>query len=227
MIHFMKRSPILATILAVLVLFLGYCGYLASQPNHDIVFVRNVPSNLNASFLGKSIAELRDWPLWHHMMVSAQLVDQRGQPYSAKDQVLDPQSKGGIILLKIENPNKQWKRFELMAEVLEYQPNRLIRLKLLKDSKEKITKIFDTLEWTIELLPPSEPSRHQSAPQTTIRGTVIAHTDHWRGRVFGGLTPRIIMNQVFYADLVKFATLDKELDLRAHNEAKAAPQTQN
>ncbi|MBC7692550.1 MAG: hypothetical protein H7222_12365 [Methylotenera sp.] len=226
----MKRAPILSSILGLTLLFLAYCGYLISKPDSDVTFVRNVPSTLTPQALGKSVALLQDWPLWHHEMTSAELLDGRGQPYSRRDQMLNASSQGGLVLLKIENPQKQWKRFELTAKIVEYRPDQLIHLKLLRDSKNKITQLFDTLEWKIEFLPldPADASpRNKGKDITLVRGTVIGHTDHWRGRLFCGLTPRIIMNQVLNADLVKLATVDQELALKAQAEPKAAEQTHN
>ena len=48
-------------------------------------------------------------------------------------------------------------------------------------------------------------------------GNAVAHTSHWRGRVFGTLTPRILMNQVYYVDLVKLGTFDRQKEAAQNN----------
>ena len=203
--NFAKTSPILTSIMAITVIFIIWCIGAANTPDRDLVFVRDVPTSLDAKILDQAMSTIANWPTWHHMLEEAKIIDLRGLEYPAKDQVL---TRGELIKFKIENPQKQWKRFELVAELVEYEPRKKVHLRLLKDSTNRITHLFSTLEWTVELMP------NPSGQGTLIRGTAIAHTNHWRGRLFGIMAPRILMNQVFYPDLVKLGAVDQELEAR-------------
>ncbi len=206
MLKMIKRSPFLSSLFIVLALFVGYCAYLANQPNTEVVFDRVVHSSLSQEAIGNAMARYKDWPLWHHSLKEV-------------SNIQDPKSQAptdeSAILFKIENPKKQWKRFELSARIHEYEPNQKIALKLENDSTGRITRLFDRLEWKIELDQAPEGIQTKDGPaKTIIRGRAVAHTAHWRGRIFAGLSPRIIMNQVFYPDLVKLARIHEEIKKR-------------
>lgn len=185
--------------------FALYCASLARSPDQVVEFSREVQSPLPAETLGRALHVLENWPRWHYNMLQARSIDARGVELGQYDQFAAPHA---LLHLKMEPPKKQWKRFELFGEVLEYRPNRLIRVRLSRDTSGRLTELFRPLEWTIELIPNEKGTR--------IRGTLRGRTAHWRARFFAnfaGVTQRILMHQIFYPDLQKLADLSDPKDL--------------
>jgi hypothetical protein len=115
-------------------------------------------------------------------------VDIMGRTLPLSDQRL---VKGALVKLVIQ-PHKGEIRgsFDLLLSVADYVPGKLAILRLANDQSGRISRLFDHLEWKIELEP------------GLIRGTETAHTRHWRARLFAALSQRILMNQLFYPDVM-------------------------
>jgi len=149
-----------------------------------LTFHRDVHTPIGIEILGQALDHPSNWVFWHHF---------------AKEVIVsDPSLKAGTeIEFKIENPEKQWKRFQLWASVIDYQPGKLIHLRFLRDSTGRISKLFFPLEWQVELKP--------EGSGTLILGTLVARTANARARFFSGIAERVLLNQVFYPDLLKLA----------------------
>ncbi len=65
-----------------------------------------------------------------------------------------------------------------------------------------LIRLFDHLEWRLDFFPSP-----QGKEGGVIHASAIAHTRHWRSRFFGRIAEKIVMNQIFYPDLVKLAEL--------------------
>ena len=108
------------------------------------------------------------------------------------------------------------KKFDLTVQVLEYKRGRFLHLKVLSDSSGRLTQVFDRIEWTVEIQPKPNGG-------SLIRGTAVAHTCHWRSRLFGKLTERIVMNQVFYPNLMKLSELKQPFSADSALDSKYSP----
>lgn len=178
--------------LMTLMLVLG--TWLARGPDQELHFSREIQSDLDVVTLGKAMSDLKTWPIWHSFLTEVQT--------SKSNQAL----ASGTELNWIMVPKKQsWRKFELSTRVTSYEPNRWIEIQFEKDSKEKISKMFDLIKWKVELLP----TEQASGSKTLIRGTLVAHTRNWRSRLFGRLNSRTLLNQIFYPDLFKLADLPR------------------
>jgi len=180
--------------------FLAICSYWAMSPDRDLYFNREVFSPLSIDTIGKKLDTLPSWHEWHHM---------------AADVRLDGSSviqSGSTVILGIEPKGRKSRRFEITARVREYVPGKKIALEFVSDSKSKISRLFDRLEWIVEVLPPDQASNPIRSGQfnSLVRGRVVAHTANWRSRVFGRMAPRILLNQVFYPDLTILAGIQQK-----------------
>jgi hypothetical protein len=178
----------LGVVAAVFVLFAGYCAYLGAGPDRQLHFEREVPTSLPAETLGESIGSVSNWPEWFYSVFKAERVDLMGRPLATASQTAE---KGALIRLEIR-PHKGERRgsFELLVEITEHVPQKLIAMRLVQDGSGRINKVVEGLEWRIELL------------GDKIRGTATARTRHWRSRVIGALSERVLMNQLFYPNVM-------------------------
>jgi hypothetical protein len=212
-----KNTKIFLALFALFAPILGF-SLLAVGPDFDIHFSRTVPSTLDADRIDRNISSTSRWTQWFYSLseVSVKNTDSSLPPTNFKE--------GSIVELKM-NPRKgQHKKFQLKALVTEYTPGKKLSLRLLEDSSNRLTQIFDRLEWKIEILPPAPGAKMSkkmgSQPQASIiQGTAIAHTQHWRARLFGRLAEKILMNQVFLPNLVKLAELKQPFSVPVSQEA--------
>jgi hypothetical protein len=186
---------------ALFVLILGsfmfYCSSIGNGDNFDVKFVREVPSQLSVDYLSQVLAQVQKWPLWFYSASRADEVNFRGDPYPRKDQALEVK---GLIRMAFDPHKGESRKFELTYEVMEYIPKQRVRIRVISDSKGKLTHLFEDLEWTFELVP--------QGSGTLIRGTETARTASWRARLFSRLVPSIFLNQVFYPDLMILAKIN-------------------
>lgn len=166
---------------------------LANSPDRDLRLVREVPSVSKPEVLQNALNDLKQWPNWFHDL-------QEVQPQQADN----PLAVGSRLKLIINSKKTPWSRFELTADVIESTPGRVIGLRIVEDSKGKLTHLFDRLEWRVELL---NDSGAPAGATAVVRGTCVAHTAHWRARVFGAIAERIMLHQIFYPDMIKLAEL--------------------
>ena len=115
---------------------------------------------------------------------------------------------GALVRLEIQ-PHRGERRgsFELLLQITDYVPAKLVSMRLASDNTGRISKLFDHLEWKIELLAGTPDGRSPAA----IRGTETAHTRNWRARLLAGLAERILMNQLFYPDVMALGQFTQPL----------------
>ncbi len=171
-----------------------YCAALAQGPDRELTFTREVVSQFSIDHFEPFIANLSQWPKWHYSLSEAKAMDSSRKELSTQKLQAKMQ-----VRLKLVPPNRPWKKFEVLLSVLEYDPGRFLHLALLEDSSGRLTTLFDRLEWKIKWIP--------EGSGTLIQGSLLAHTSHWRSRLFGALAQRILLNQLFYPDLIKMGNL--------------------
>jgi hypothetical protein len=183
-------------LLGFVVAFLVFCWWEARLPNETLTFSRETISKLELARLAPRLEDVSQWKTWFHSVKDVRVVDSQNHPL-AKDQ----QKAHDGALLEIEiDPGKQGRRhFQLAARIRHFEPGKLLEIEILDDSSGRLTRVFDQLNWKIEL------TRNSETQQWQIIGTETAHTAHWRSRLFGRLAPRILLNQVFYPDLLVLA----------------------
>jgi hypothetical protein len=189
--------PYGAGIAAILALFAGYCAYLANGPDRELSFTREVPTSLPLETLHESIWSISNWPEWFYSVSKAERVDIMGRPLPTTDQSV---TQGALIRLEIQ-PHKGERRgsFDLLMQVTEFIPQKRITMRLTRDGSGRIQKIVERLEWKIEI-----EGQGQAGAKSAhvIRATATARTCHWRSRVIGGIASRVLMNQLFYPNVM-------------------------
>lgn len=181
---------------------------LANEPDRELRFDRELPSHTEIATLEKAVEDPAHWPLWFHQLQSVEKV--KPSP-AGKD--FGP---GAVIKLVFDSKKSPWSRFELLARLDEFT-SRKISLSILEDSKGKLTTQFDRLEWSVALEPGAGEEAETDGTGNTgvtritrvtrIKGSAAAHTRNWRSRVFGALATKILMNQVYYPNLIKLSEL--------------------
>jgi hypothetical protein len=182
--------------------FLGVTALLlffSRGPDIDLHFYRVIPSAMEVTRIERNLGATSRWPQWFHSL-------QKVTPVS--NQAIQP---GSVFELQILPHRGGSKPFVLTMEVTDYIPAQKLSLKLIHDSSSKLTRLFDQLNWEIQILPDPQGSR--------IIGSAVAHTKTWRARLFGRISEKILMNQIFYPDLIRLAELRQpfsaELDPKA------------
>lgn len=176
--------------------FLLFCWWEARLPDETLTFDRQVTSKLTYSDVSQKLENVTEWKNWFHDAREVQILDSQNHPLPKEEQKAHT---GAHLEIQI-NPGKGTHRhFQIAARITRFEPGKLLELEILDDSSGKIIKLFDHLTWRIELAQGAENQ------QVLISGTEIAHTSHWRSRLFGRIAPRVLLNQVFYPDLMVLA----------------------
>lgn len=200
----MKKHTIkfLGKIFAGLLFFSIGIGLLGLGTDHELVLTREVESDLPVETIDKALRNLNNWALWHFDLQETKALDGRGEPYAMRDQTA---LTGEWIRMWFVPTKKEWKRFQVDANILEYTPKKRLIVHLISDSKNKISKLFSSLIWKVEL---------ETRPNgTRIRTEIRGMTQGWRARFFGRVAERILMNQVLFVNASKLAELKQPLNL--------------
>jgi len=190
-----------ATILALAILSQG--------EDFEVVFEREVPSAVSPETLGQALDTVLAWSQWHHITVDARRIDALGNALPLTEQTVVP---GALVKFTVEPKQRPERRFELVGRVKAHEKSQKVQVEFISETKPQVAKLFDRLEWQVELIPgtsfgaPQLP-KDQAGSGTTIRGKMIAHTSTWRARLFAKIAKRILMNQVFYPNLTALAEL--------------------
>lgn len=211
-------SKILGTLTLII---LGLPAVFALGPDRDTRFERSVPSSLSPQELDANLRSFSRWPLWHYDVIEVRAVESLDDvsapvvlPEPAPDasgalplpRVADPADlplgSGRWIRFTVEPKGHSWKRFFLYAEVLRYTPARELRLRLVRDSKGRIPKMLSDLEWGVSVRTPEEAGMETTSERRSVlHGELRARTASWKARLFVAFAERILMHQVFYANL--------------------------
>jgi hypothetical protein len=180
-------------------LSVGGYFWVGRGPDFQVHFERQVVSQVPPQSLAKSVDHIINWADWHFNTRQVQATDATGMVYSAKDQTL---MRGSLLRFSMEPPKKEWKRFFIQALVTDYEPGRLFTVRLVEETKGRISQLFSNLQWTVEFLPSKD------GRTTLIYGRASALTLSRRARFFSRIAPRVVMNQVFYPDLERLARIE-------------------
>lgn len=185
----------------VLTCFLLYCGDIASGPDYNLSFRREVRSRLPAARLGEALTKVPDWPKWFSTVVEAKVIDGSDHPVPQSLQVA---TQGAVILLKADPRHGLAKPIELTVQVTRVVPGKIIELRVLDESSGRLFHSFESILWRIQVREGDVGLRPANGV-TTLIGTETVRTASWRSRIFGRIARRIMMTQLFYPDLIKLA----------------------
>ncbi|MFL5814022.1 MAG: hypothetical protein ACJ763_10635 [Bdellovibrionia bacterium] len=183
----------LVALLGFITAFLIFCWWEARLPDESLSFVREASSQLPIKELSSKLETVTKWKDWFHNVREAQVVDSQNHPLPRVEQMAHT---GALLEIQIDPGKGSHRVFRLAGKITRFEPGKVLEIQILDDSSGKITKLFDQLSWKIELIPSADGKSVQ------IVGTETAHTSHWRSRLFGRLAPRVLLNQLFYPNLL-------------------------
>ncbi len=207
------KKPLTALILAsglLSIAFTTYCVALVFRPDYEVTFERlvNAPKakgpEAEAPRIENALSDIQTWPKWFHLGKSAKFV--------SPSKILE---KGAIVELGLEPKDKPYRHFDLRAEVVsiereseKHEINKLTLL-IISDSSHKLTRLFDEMTWTLEV------KHEQGAPHEALRTWVVgqlkAKTHHYKSRILCAIASRVVLNQVFYPDLIELSQFTQHL----------------
>lgn len=174
-------------------------------PDYDSTFEREVLSEVDPEALRFALDHVDQWPQWFFSMKEARVVDRNGNPLSIKDQVPMP---GAKIRLHFDPKKGEHRRFDLVVRILEYHPGHSVRLRVELDSTGRLTQLFSKIEWSIEIVSQNS----EMGTQSMLRGSQVVTTRHWRSRFLTRIARRIVLNQLFYPDLIRLSRITQPRD---------------
>lgn len=168
---------------------------LTRLPDFDLEMTRDVPSVSKTETLASFVRDPAQWPKWFHLTTEAQALS------------------ADTIRLTVDPQKGWWRKFTLDVRVLANQPvppaGQKLSLEFLEDSKQKLRNMFSDLRWEIDVLDAPEVARGGTSDHPSlVRGVVHARTASWRARLFGRLSPRVLLNQALYPDLIGLAEIE-------------------
>lgn len=197
-----KRSfPIWRGLSLVITAIVGLVVWLARGPDFEVDFSRNIPWNSKNSpqkQLKEALRWVEDpmrWPNWFHSGMKI-----TWEPQAAEKKLIP----GAKATLTVDPKKSEWKRYSismLLKRVVEVPASPsaerevLVELELLGDSNGKIQKVFREVYFTLRF------------SEAGILGEARATTTSARSRLTARLSPRSVMNQLFYPHLLKLARL--------------------
>jgi hypothetical protein len=209
---------------ALIVLVLGssifYISTIGNSPDRDVTFVREVPSKLDIDYLDKVLNQIPKWSQWFYAATDSNEINGVGIPYALGGQKLEPHA---LVRMNFNPHRGENSKFSLTYEVLDYVPQKLLKIRVINDSKNHLLKLFSQLDWTIELLPMSaEAKANPKLAQfnTMIRGTLNARTATSKARIYSQLIPSVFLNQVFYPNLLVLTEINNPLAVVPYPEAQ-------
>jgi hypothetical protein len=173
-----------------------YCWWEAALPNETLSFSREVTSKADVASLSPRLDHVTEWKNWFFTAQDIEVVDSQNHPLPKAEQVV---REGALLNIQVDPGKGSRRRFQIAAKVTHYIPGKLVEIQVLDDSSGKIFHLFDQLSWKIEVSPQA------SGSGTQIIGTETAHTTHWRSRLFGRIASRVMLNQLFYPNLMVLA----------------------
>lgn len=191
----------------------GAVAFLSRGPDFQVEWNREVPSKETVSSLLPALRDTRNFPIFHHALKGVALFEE-GRPVETYDRV----APGMTAAFGIEPKAKEWKRFEIRAEVLPPKPGEALRFRLLEESTGKTTRVVDDFEWWIGVRA-ANPDEAKRGYSSSVFGGASGRTKNARARFFGRVAPKILMNQLYQIDLVRLANFTENMETWAKDNA--------
>ncbi len=204
------RLWVIVTVTAIT--FYGLVIHYSRGPDYEVEWKRSVPSFLPKSELSQALKDPKSWPIFHHELKEALFFRVKGS-VETQASSHDPIEKGMHVTFKMEPKAKEWKRYEIRAEISAIDPGNSISFRLLPESEGKIAKILGGYEWSFGV---GEPSDRMKAKGyiSAVTGESHAMTLSARARFFGRIASRTLMNQTYPVDLPRLANFLENKEAR-------------
>lgn len=213
LISFLSVKTLLL-MLSIGVLF-GGAVLIANGPDRELHFYRETTSSSSLPILSGALQNSALWPKWFYSLEKVTALAPNGEILPSPSPVIT----GSTLRLWLNDHKSPWSAMQITVQVLESHPQH-IKLRVIEDSKGKLTRLFDHLEWEVQFKPSNLITAEPRTTQITARA--VAHTRHWRSRLFGALTEKILMNQVFHPNILQLAQL-RSLAPLSPNEKNSPP----
>jgi hypothetical protein len=179
------RTRLLLVVALVLALSTALTRWLARGPDTLLTFERVAHSEQAPEELSYRLENFQEWPKWFHSLSVAQALDgsSKAKPGQAVKLVIDPH----------KGPSR---KFEILGQITECVPGRKLSIHLLSESSGKISRMFSSVDWDVELTPSND-----------VVGRERVRTQSGRARFFGRVAPKILLNQIFYPDIIALAAI--------------------
>jgi hypothetical protein len=217
MIAFLKSPRFWLSFAFVAGFSVAALAYLGRGPDYPIEWTREVPSRHGFEVLEPALRDMRFWPIYMRELKEAHTI-RAGTPALALKAPFEIPGVGSEILLAIEPKGKEWKRYQVRAEVIALEPGRKIRFRLLEESTGKTVRLLDGLEWEVSVHPSEGRWKERGYP-SFVRGVAYAKTRSRRSRILGRVFRRSMMNQIYWIDLVRLASFVENQEAWAGNYA--------
>ncbi len=160
---------------------LALASTLAGGPDRELRFERRVPWNGSMEQMNQAMNDPERWTQWFYGLDH---VERAGKGLLKPGQKLE---------LAIDPKKGAWKKFSVSVKVTAVGTARRphLALEVLGDSKGKLQKVFSGIRWEV------------TADEHAVTGRAWATTRSWRSRLLSRLSERIVMNQVFYPDVMR------------------------
>lgn len=192
---------------------LGFLVYTYFRADFVVDFHREAPSHLPKERLATALDDLKEWKYFYYDLAKFQVEDSTGtalpEPYQKLQRYLN-------VRLYISPDRKDWKKFEMVTKIRDYEPGARVRLDLVNDTSKKTQKVFQGYTWEVKVADAPEDWKAKGYASMVV-GDARAMTNGFRGRLLATVTPRILMGQTYPIDLVRFATLDRQIEAKKEN----------
>lgn len=209
----MKNPKLWIPIILVVAISWGLIEFYSRGPDFEVLWSRNVPSFLPREKLSAALKDTQQWPVFHHELKEVSL-------FRVADGVETPVKESTSIepgmhaTLRMEPKGKEWKRYELRAEILAVKPGESVSFRLLPESRGKMTKILADYEWSFSIADAPEAMKTRGY-LSSVEGESKARTLTPRARFFGRVAAKILMNQTYPIDLARLANFEENKEARA------------
>lgn len=203
----MKHPKLWISITLVVAITWGLIEFYSRGPDFEVLWSRNVPSFLPREKLSAAIKDTQQWPVFHHELKEASL-------FRVADGVETPVKEttsieqGMRATLRMEPKGKEWKRYELRAEIIAVKPGESVSFRLLPESRGKMTKILGDYQWSFSIADAPEGLKTKGY-LSSVEGESSARTLTPRARFFGRVAAKILMNQTYPIDLARLANFEE------------------
>jgi hypothetical protein len=179
-----KKHPFTSTVISMMAILIGSIAVSGIKNDFHIKTKKIFLSELTIETLENKWSSTTRWANWFFNL----------------DSVIFPKGTyepGDFIKLKVTSPKKYQKPFYLTLKVENYVPKRTLKLKLVEDSSQKITKLLSDIIWNIQI-------ENDETGKNKIIAEISATTKTWKSRFYGSYAKDILLNQIFYPDLISF-----------------------
>ncbi len=209
----MKNARLWTSLAVIALVTTGTIEYFSRGPDFEVLWSRSIPSLLKKEDLAVALGDTKNWPVFHHELKETKLFRVNGGtevPVAESNRL----ETGMHVTFKMEPVAKEWKRYEIRAEITSLNPGKSVAFRLLPESRGKITEVLGDYEWSFSVIDPDEKMKARGY-LSAAAGEAHARTLTGRARFFGRIAAKILMNQTYPVDLARLANYEENKEARA------------